>query len=88
MDMPMMNRVGFRDQEPFAMDDLGEAALHEALRGVAGIRQIAWEFTPVDPGDCEDFVQRWLDWFASAAEGTLDRPNQLPEHPVPRTWRS
>lgn len=87
MDMPMMDRTGIRDQEPFAISDLGEVALHHALNGVVGIRQIAWEFTRVDPGDCDELVQRWLDWFASAAEGTLHRPNQLPERPVPRTWR-
>lgn len=87
MDMPMMNRTGIRDQEPFAISDLEEVALHHALGGVIGIRQIAWEFTRIDAGDCDDFLQRWLDWFASAAEGTLYRPNQMPERPVPRTWR-
>ncbi len=87
MDMPMMNRTGFRDQEPFAISDLADVGLHHALGGVVGTRQIAWEFTRVDPGECDDFLQRWLDWFASSAEGTMYRPSQLPEHPVPRTWR-
>ena len=73
--------------EPIAIDDLGETALHEALGGLRDFVRSLGEFTMAHPGDCEDFVQRWLDWFASAAEGTLNRPNQLPEHPVPRTWR-
>lgn len=87
MDMPMMSRTGFRDQEPFAMNDLGEIALHHALGSVMGTRQIAWEMTRIDPGDCDDFLQRWFDWFASAAEGTLQRPNRMPENDVPRNWR-
>ncbi|TSD65720.1 serine/threonine protein kinase [Aeromicrobium piscarium] len=87
MDIPMMNRTGFRDQEPFAMNDLGENALHHALGSVMGTRQIAWGMTRIDAGDCDDFLQRWFDWFASAAEGTLQRPNRMPEKDVPRNWR-
>lgn len=87
MDMPLANRSRSRDQEPFAMNNLGEVHLHQALSRAMGVRQVAWEFTRIDPSDCDDFLERWLDWFAAAAEGTLQRPNQLPERPFQRNWR-
>lgn len=87
MDMPLVKSAGSRDLEPFAMVDLQEHALHHALGNVLGVRQVAWEFTPIDSGDCDDFLQRWLDWFASASEHRLWRPHQMPEHPIARNWR-
>ena len=41
--------------------------------------QLAREPVPFDQGEEEQFVERWLEWFASAADGTLSSPRHLPE---------
>lgn len=87
MDMPLIRGTGSRDQQPFAIDDLGDVALHHALGKVVGECQIAWEFTRVESGHCDNFIQRWLEWFAAAAEGELSRPSRMPERDVPQNWR-
>lgn len=87
MDTPMVTRTRARAQEPFALNDLGDRDLHHALGRVMGSKQVAWDVTQIDPSDCTDFVQRWLDWFASAAEGDLHRPNRMPEQSISRRWR-
>lgn len=87
MVMPLSSQVAVGGQEPFAMNNLGEADLHHALGKVIGMRQVAWDFTPIDAGDCHDFIQRWLDWFTYAAQGRLHRPSQMPERHVDGNWR-
>jgi serine/threonine-protein kinase len=52
-----------------------------------GTAQVAWPFTRIDTGDCDDFVQRWLDWFAAASRRQLQRPSMMPELPVTQNWR-
>lgn len=34
---------------------------------------------PIDQGDEHGFIERWLAWFAAAAQQKLHSPNQLPE---------
>lgn len=41
--------------------------------------QIAWDPLPFDQGDEEQFIERWMNWFAVAAEGNLTRPRSMPE---------
>ena len=42
--------------------------------------QPAWRFTPLDRDGATAFAERWLGWFADAAEGSLSRPDRMPEH--------
>ena len=49
--------------------------------------QVAWPFTPVDQGDEGDFIERWIGWFAEAAQGVLRRPSSMPERNTGGTWR-
>jgi eukaryotic-like serine/threonine-protein kinase len=42
--------------------------------------QIAWEPLPFDQGDEEQFIERWLGWFAGAVGGALHMPSQMPEN--------
>lgn len=69
---------------PYACDpNSGE----RAFQGVIGDAQIAWPLTAIDRDDPEEFVDRWVEWLARAAEGTLSRPSRLPEKSTPRNWR-
>jgi serine/threonine-protein kinase len=36
-----------------------------------GTYQVAWPFTAVDPGEIDEFVNRWASWLAAAANGIL-----------------
>jgi eukaryotic-like serine/threonine-protein kinase len=64
--------------EPFALaptDPLAAGAFSVAITE----RQVAWGPLPLDQGDEEQFLERWLGWFASAVDGTLQKPNHMPE---------
>ena len=52
----------------------------KALSGFGGTWQLARRFTPVDRDGEAAFAERWLGWFADAAEGSLRRPEWMPEH--------
>ncbi len=50
-----------------------------ALSPVTDVRQIAWEPIPFDQGEQNQFIERWLGWFAAAADGSLRHPSHMPE---------
>lgn len=58
-----------------------------AFQGVIGNEQIAWSITEIDRDDPEEFVDRWVEWLALAASGTLSRPSTMPEKVTQRNWR-
>lgn len=41
--------------------------------------QCAWPFTPIDQSGTDAFVERWLEWFATAAERRLELPRDWPD---------
>jgi serine/threonine-protein kinase len=49
--------------------------------------QVAWPFTRLNPGDVEDFIDRWGGWLGSAAQGSLSYPMRLPEGNPSGSWR-
>ena len=56
--------------DPFALapggrDGDAELALSTTTMHVY---QVAWPFTPIDQGDEESFIERWIGWFALAAQ--------------------
>ncbi|MBI4336764.1 MAG: serine/threonine protein kinase [Chloroflexi bacterium] len=63
---------------PFALSPTDTDAAG-AFTPVMGVRQIAWKPVPFDQGDEEPFIERWLRWFAAAADGTLNHPSTMPE---------
>ncbi len=73
-------------QDPSALDPGKEAA--GALSNVSGEFQIAWPFTPIDQGEEEDFIERWMGWFGEAATGKLQHPRYMPERDPKGSWRS
>ncbi len=63
---------------PFALPPTATKAA-EAFSPVLTEYQVAWEPLPFDQGDEEQFIERWLRWFAAAASRALRNPSQMPE---------
>ena len=83
MIMPLMNKRGRLD--PFVLDPGRNA--YVALAPMMGEYQVAWPFTPIDQGDESEFIERWLGWFAKAAQGLLRHSDRMPERDSDGTWR-
>ena len=83
----MVSPIIPRDTEfyPVAFEP-GENA-GKALSNAMAEWQVAWPFTAIDQGNEADFIERWLDWFGSAAAGQLSRPSTRPERNAEGTWR-
>lgn len=72
-------------QNPFALPPSKDAA--KAIgRGMAEF-QVAWPFTRLEPGNEGDFLERWISWFALAAQGQLSHPSSMPERRPEGSWR-
>lgn len=50
--------------------------------------QLAWPLEQLDRADPQEFVDRWIGWFAEASNSKLFRPSTIPEKPVERNWRA
>ena len=72
--------------EPFALDP-GRDADRAILPGLHTLR-VARPFVAIDQGDEDEFIERWLGWFAQAALGKLRRPSHMPEQDAAGSWRS
>ena len=59
-----------------------------AFEGVFGTTQLAWPLEQLDRADSQEFVDRWIGWFAEASNSNLFRPSTIPEKPVERNWRA
>ena len=70
--------------EPFSCSP-AEGAV--AFQNVVGTRQLAWPVEELDRADHSEFVDRWIGWFADAAEQRLVRPSTMPEKQPGRSWR-
>jgi serine/threonine protein kinase len=68
------------------MLDPGQDAAKALWAGLAEM-QLAWPVTPVSVGELGEFIDRWMGWFADAADGRLQSPSTMPERPTPRNWR-
>jgi serine/threonine protein kinase len=71
--------------EPFDVRPSWDAG--SVLTGTSQHYQVAWPVTLWRPGDLDEPIDRWAQWFAAAVNGTLQRPRQIPERPVEGTWR-
>ena len=58
-----------------------------AFEGVFGSTQLAWPLEQLDRADPQEFVDRWIGWFAEASNSKLFRPSTMPEKRVERNWR-
>ncbi|MCH8949870.1 MAG: protein kinase, partial [Chloroflexi bacterium] len=64
--------------DPFAFPPTDKDAA-QALTPVMDVLQVAWQPVPFDQGEEEQFIERWLSWFAAAADGSLSHPSRMPE---------
>jgi serine/threonine-protein kinase len=64
--------------DPFALPPTRQEAAG-ALAPITDVRQLAWQPLPFDQGEEEQFIERWLGWFAAAADGSLSHPQTMPE---------
>lgn len=85
MESPMLSGLTGWGQNPFALPP-GDAA-GEALKAGINRYQVAWPFTEILAGEPEQFVDRWVGWFADAAGGLLSRPSTMPERRPEGSWR-
>jgi hypothetical protein len=65
--------------DPFALPPKDEGAA-AAFTPVMHVRQVAWQPIPFDQGEEEQFIERWLGWFAAVADGSLSHPSTMPEN--------
>lgn len=77
MIMPLIPAIS--NINPFALSPTNEDAA-EAFSPTMAERQVAWEPLPFDQGNDEQFIERWLGWFAGAVSGTLHNPPSMPEN--------
>ena len=61
--------------------------ISRAFEGVFGTTQLAWPLEQLDRADPQEFVDRWIGWFAEASDSKLFRPSTMPEKPVEYNWR-
>jgi len=48
---------------------------------------VAWPFMPIDQGEEDGFIERWLEWFGQAAAGELPRSSSMRDRPTDGSWR-
>jgi serine/threonine-protein kinase len=65
--------------DPFALPPTDKQAA-AAFTPVMDVRQVAWQPIPFDQGEEDQFIERWLEWFAAAADGSLSHPSTMPEN--------
>ena len=71
--------------DPFALGPGRKA--YVALSSTLAEYQVAWPFAPIDQGDEGDFLERWIGWFAEAAQGLFRHPSRMPERNPNGSWR-
>ena len=71
---------------PFAMPP-GASDTATAISPTLHTYQVARPFMPIDQGDEDSFVERWMGWFGEAAQGQLRYPSRLPEMETQGSWR-
>jgi eukaryotic-like serine/threonine-protein kinase len=69
---------------PYALEPREAAG---AVSPVMTTAQVAWPFEELHRADPTEFVDRWINWFALAADRQLAYPPQMPEKPARGSWR-
>lgn len=72
-------------EEPFSLDPGAEAA--KAVWNGMAEYQLAWPFTKLEPGNLDEFIERWVSCFGIAASGRLGHPSTMPERTTQNSWR-
>ena len=84
-----MITFGGSERRGFAPFDMhpGDPDAMLALSPVMHTHQVAWPFTPIDQGDEDAFIERWMGWIGEAAQSQMRRPSTLPEVNPQGSWR-
>jgi serine/threonine-protein kinase len=70
--------------DPYSREPRGASV---AFSNVTGTMQLAWPVSELDRDEPEEFIERWIGWFADAVEGRLVRPSTMPERNDDGRWR-
>ncbi|MCA0378336.1 MAG: serine/threonine protein kinase [Actinobacteria bacterium] len=62
---------------PYAQTPGNESGM--AISTVMTTSQLAWGFEHLSPSELDQFIDRWLGWFANAVQNKLRSPSSLPE---------
>ncbi|WP_139738269.1 serine/threonine-protein kinase [Actinomyces wuliandei] len=76
---------GFLQVAPFS---LPPQRTQYAFQKVLGGAQLAWPVERLERDDLSKFIDRWLSWFADAAQRRLHIPSRLPEKTARGTFRT
>ncbi|MEV0186668.1 serine/threonine-protein kinase [Streptomyces sp. NPDC050625] len=82
----MSTRPVVGTMEPFALNPHHES--RAAVNPGMAMHQVAWPFTPLVIGDLDEFIGRWAEWLAQAANGQLAHPSSMPERNPQGSWRT
>ena len=82
-DVRLWHNNGF---QPFGLDP-SSPLVGFALGGRVSETRVARPFLAIDQGAEEDFIERWIDWFARAAHGGVRFPRSMPEDDPHGSWR-
>jgi serine/threonine-protein kinase len=74
-----------RSQAPFGLGPGAEAG--RALAPIMDVTQCAWPFTKLEDDGIDEFIDRWIAWFAIAAQGQLQHPTHMPERDPRGSYR-
>lgn len=67
-------------QDPFSLTKGEDSA--QALLPITAKFQLAWPVERVSPDNMDEFIERWVEWFAKAANGDLSRSSRMPERDI------
>ncbi|EPD89006.1 hypothetical protein HMPREF1207_01749 [Paenibacillus sp. HGH0039] len=80
---PIFNGTGL--QNPFSLSPGVESG--KALSRALTEFQVAWPFIRIEIGNENEFLDRWMTWFAQGAVNQLSSPSSMPERNTSGTWR-
>lgn len=86
MNTPGIIRRTPENLDPFSMAP-GSSESAVVFQMVMGTYQLAWPMEPLDISDMSEFIDRWVEWLAKAAEGRLDHPGYMPEKETHGSFR-
>jgi eukaryotic-like serine/threonine-protein kinase len=85
-ELAFIHNIFARPPGPVAPFQLDPNAGAVAITPGVGVVQLARNLSRLVPGELDEFIRRWGNWLADAAEGNWSLPS-LPDEPVVPTWR-
>jgi serine/threonine-protein kinase len=86
-EMAFMNFAFSASMAPIDPYSLKPQEASGVFSNVVGTKQLAWPVGELDRDEPDEFIERWIGWFADAVEGKLMRPSMMPERNDDGRWR-